>query len=121
MATQGIDYNKVFLDSVDDIHASINTILNNIRNHFKFHRPHKHYLSLSNRHFNRCYNSWSRLEPKLEEFFSHPRQNYTNVMWLIEHDLEKLPDNNMYTRELRKLAGILSQGPNVNHNKIKLK
>jgi hypothetical protein len=120
MATQGIDYNAKFLDNVVDIHASINGILWNIKEHFLNHRPHKHYLTLTNRHFNRCYHSWSNLEPKLKLFVNNPRTHYSSLMWQIEQDLRKLPLNNYYTKELKKLAGLLSQGPALDLNKIEL-
>lgn len=118
MATQGIDYNKVFLDSVVDIHDSINEILCNIQDHFLNHRPHKHYLTMVNRQFNRCYHSWNHLEPMLKQFFTNPKVNYSVLMWHLEKDLARLPLNNYYTKQLRKLAGLLSQGPVLDREKI---
>jgi hypothetical protein len=118
MATQGIDYQSVFLDRCEDVHSSINGILHNIHDHFLNHRPHKHYLALTNRHFNRCYSSWNHLEPKLKQFVHNPKSHYSTIMWSIQKDLNRLPMNNFYTKELRKLAGLLSQGPQIEASKI---
>lgn len=72
------------------------------------------YLAIGRSYYQKCNRSWARVITHIEKFLRSPRDNYTLLMSVLEHELEKFPPNSYYGKHLKSLEDLFRTGPNFN-------
>lgn len=95
----------------EDCDARLEEIMEQV-GHYLYNFGHSwFFLSIGRSYFQRCCKSWVRVSSNLEKFLRDPRMNYSLLMIVLEHEIQKFPAGSYYGKQLRELEKLVALGP----------
>ncbi len=108
-----IDY-----QSVEDCDKELNQIITQVQHYLYNFGQSWFFLALGKSYFKKCCRSWVRVSTHLEKFLNDPRTNYSLLMVVLEHEIDKFPKGSFYAQKLLSLQRLVSLGPHFSFNTI---
>lgn len=69
-------------------------------------------LAMGRSYYQRCCRSWAKITSHLGKFLQDPRTNYSMMIIVLEHEIQKFPQRAFYTKKLKALEKLVSMGLN---------
>jgi hypothetical protein len=113
MALQSITYNldiKEAFDRVYDSRSHLKTINHEMENYLNNYGNNWFFFALGKAHYYKCYRSWARVSNHLQKFMNDPKNNYTLLMSVIDHELAKFTPQTFYAKKLVELQNLIVSG-----------
>ncbi len=112
MATHSTTYSlSADLAQIIDCDKELQGIINEV-NHYLYNFAHNwFYLAIGRSHFHKCTRSWIRVYTHLEKFLQDPRSNYSMLMFVLEHEIQKFPKGSFLYNKFIRLEQLVAMGP----------
>lgn len=115
MAVQSVTYSvSLKIEKVEESQKQLQDIIVAVH-HYLYNFGHNwFYLAVGRAYYLKCSRSWVRVTTHIEKFLHSPRDNYSLLMSVLDHELQKFPANSYYSKQLQLLADFFRKGPNFN-------
>jgi|GEM_PF-6392515 len=113
MAMQSITYNLGIKEAFDRLYSSrqhLQNINEEMQNYLNNYGNNWFFFALGKAHYYKCYRSWARVSNHLEKFMRDPKNNYTLLMSVIDHELAKFAPQLFYAKKLKELQQLIISG-----------
>lgn len=113
MATQSSTFGQnIDIKMIEASNKELHDIISQI-NQYLYDFGHNWFLhAVAKSYFHKCSRSWVRVSNHLDKFLENPRNNYSLLMIVLEHELDKFPHQSFYRKKLISLHHLVSMGPN---------
>lgn len=113
MALQSITYDLSVGEALDKIKSSrehLQTITNEVQGYLSNYGNNWLFFTIGKAHYYKCFRSWARVNNHLEKFLSDPKNNYSLLMTVIDHELAKFHPQSFYAKKLYELQRLIASG-----------
>ena len=113
MALQSITYNlgiKEAFDRFYDSRAHLKTIHREMQSYLDHYGSNWFFFTVGKSHYYKCYRSWARVSNHLDKFMNDPKNNYSVLMSVIDHELAKFAPQTYYAKKLTELQKLIVSG-----------
>ncbi len=119
MATQSTAFGvNIEYERIEDCDKELKQIISQIQHYLYNFGQSWIFLALGKTYFQKCCRSWVRVSTHLEKFLNDPRTNYSLLMVVLEHEIEKFPKGSFYAQKLHSLQRLVSMGPRFSFDTI---
>lgn len=113
MALQSITYDlslKEAFDKLKESRQELQSITNEVHNYLSHYGNNWLFFALGKAHYQKCYRSWARVSNNMEKFLHDPKNNYTLLMQVLDHEIAKFPPKTFYAKQLVRLQQLIVSG-----------
>lgn len=113
MALHSISYQlgaKEAFDKFYDSRQHLKAIILEMKNYLNNYGNNWFFFALGKAHYYKCYRSWARVSNHLQKFMHDPKNNYTLLMSVIDHELAKFAPQTFYAKKLLELQNLIVSG-----------
>lgn len=89
----------------------LQAIVSDVQHYLQSYDRKRFFLSVSVKYHKRCCKSWARIGCQLQRFLDAPKDQYSNLMIILEREVDNFPKGSYYGKRLRKLVCLLEKGP----------
>lgn len=112
MATQSTTYGMGFrLGKSDNCDKELQEIVSQMHDYLYHFGDNRLFLVLARSYFQKCCRSWSRVTAHLEKFLQDPKSNYSLLVVVLEHEIQKFPEHSFFYKKLKEMELLISLGP----------
>lgn len=113
MALQSITYDLSVGEALDKVQASrehLQKIINEIQVYLSNYGNNWLFFTIGKSHYYKCFRSWARVNNHLEKFLNDPKNNYSLLMTVIDHELAKFHPHSFYAKKVIELQRLIVSG-----------
>ncbi|MCS5710898.1 hypothetical protein [Candidatus Berkiella aquae] len=113
MGLQSITYDLSFVEAYDKLtqsHEHLRNIRHEVHHYLSNYGSNWFFFTLGKSHYFKCYRSWARVSNQLEKFLNDPKNHYSQLMAVLDHELAKFSPNTFYAKKLMELQALIVTG-----------
>lgn len=113
MALQSITYDMSLTEAFDKLHENrqhLKSIRAQVHHYLTNYGNHWFFFTLGKSHYYKCYRSWARVSNQIEHFLQDPKNHYSQLMSVLDHELAKFHPRSFYAKKLLELQELIAKG-----------
>jgi len=111
MAIQITEGTKAHVVGTSESDDQLQHIVHEVHHYLDDFCHHKFYFAIRKSRYQKCVRSWSRVSTHLDKFLFDPKSNYSLMVVVLEHEMQKFPKRSFYSIQLHEIEKLISHGP----------